>query len=55
MGEPKRGKWVVNHVKHTVMCTNCKSKLTAHIWLDMIPKWSYCPYCGAFMKDKGEG
>ena len=42
--------WIINRPKATITCSKCKAKLNAKLFMDMLEKWNYCPYCGADMR-----
>ena len=42
--------WIINRPKATITCSKCKAKLNANLFMDMLEKWNYCPYCGADMR-----
>ena len=42
--------WIINRPKATITCSKCKAKLNAKLFMDLLEKWNYCPYCGADMR-----
>ena len=42
--------WIINRPKATITCSKCKAKLNANLFMDLLEKWNYCPYCGADMR-----
>lgn len=49
----QNGKWIPVQGIEAHKCSCCGSKLKVETCLGD-PIWSYCPYCGAKMKETGE-